>query len=79
MDLSLSTRLRHLLITSRWQRWLFPVGLYHSLHLYPCMAAGTWVDLDSTSAARSSAHGRSVGVVTLTWPNAEFKTSLRKR
>ena len=40
--LSFWTRLRHLLIASRWQRWLFPNDMHHSLLDDSGLAADPW-------------------------------------
>ena len=79
MDLSLSTRLRHLLITSRWQRWLFPavcIFPYICILVWLLARGLFWV---AQVLLAPLLMGAVLAFVTLTLAKAEFKTSLRKR
>ena len=78
-QLSFSTRLRHLLITSRWQRWLFPticVIPYLSILLWLLSRGLVWV---SQVLLAPLLMGALLGLLTLWLAKAEFRTHLRKR
>ena len=73
------TRLKHLLITSRWQRWLFPVVC---ILPYLCILAWLltgglfWV---AQVLLAPLLMGAVLALLTLGLAKAEFKTRLRNR
>lgn len=78
-QLSIWIRLRHLLITSRWQRWLFP-----ALCIIPYLAILIWLlSLGLIWISQVLLAPLLMGVVlallTLWLARAEFRTRLRKR
>ena len=73
------TRLRHLLIVSRWQRWLFPticIIPYLSILFWLLSRGLIWV---SQVLLAPLLMGAVLGLLTLWLAKAEFKTNLRKR
>ena len=78
-NLPTSIRLRHLLIRSRWQRWLFP-----ALCIFPYLAILIWLlsrGLVWVSQVLLSPllMGAVLALLTLWLARAEFRTRLRKR
>ena len=79
IHLSLRTRLRHLLITSRWQRWLFPViciAPYMSILVWLLSRGLIWV---AQVLLAPLVMGAVLALLTVGLARAEFKTRLRKR
>ena len=77
--LSLSIRLRHLVITSRWQRWLFPsfcVIPYLAILIWLLTRGLVWV---SQVLLAPLLMGAVLAGLTLWLARSEFKTRLRKR
>lgn len=77
--LSLSTRLRHLVITSRWQRWLFPalcIIPYLSILFWLLSRGLIWV---SQVLLAPLIMGAVLALLTLWLAKAEFRTDLRRR
>jgi len=77
--LSWPTRLRHLLIASRWQRWLFPVLCiipYVSILVWLLTRGLIWV---AQVLLAPLLMGAVLALMTLFLAQAEFKTRLRKR
>ena len=77
--LSLLTRLRHLVITSRWQRWLFPtlcIIPYLSILFWLLSRGLIWV---SQVLLAPLIMGGVLALLTLWLAKAEFRTDLRKR
>ena len=77
--LSFWTRLRHLLITSRWQRWLFPALCtipYLSILIWLLSRGLIWV---SQVLLAPLVMGAVLAFLTLVLAKAEFRTQLRKR
>ena len=77
--LSFWTRLRHLLITSRWQRWLFPtlcIIPYLAILIWLLSRGLYWV---SQVLLAPLLMGAVLAFMTLCLAKAEFKTQLRKR
>ena len=77
--LLLRTRLRHLIITSRWQRWLFP-----ALCIFPYVAILIWLLSRgliwvSQVLLAPLLMGAVLAALTLWLAKAEFKAHLRKR
>ena len=73
------TRFRHLLIVSRWQRWLFPTMCiipYLSILFWLLSRGLIWV---SQVLLAPLLMGAVLGLLTLWLAKAEFKTNLRKR
>ena len=78
-QLSFWTRLRHLLITSRWQRWLFPTLCFipYVAVLIMLLSRGLiWV---SQVLLAPVLMGGVLALMTLWLAKAEFRTRLRKR
>ena len=78
-QLSLWTRLRHLVITSRWQRWLFPtlcIIPYLTILIWLLSKVLIWV---SQVLLAPLLMGAVLAVLTLLLAKAEFGTQLRKR
>ena len=78
-QLSFWTRLRHLLITSRWQRWLFPVLCilpYLTILIWLLSRGLIWV---SQVLLAPMLMGAVLGLLTLWLAKAEFRTQMRKR
>ena len=78
-QLSFSTRLRHFLITSRWQRWLFPVLCilpYLTILIWLLSRGLIWV---SQVMLAPILMGAVLGLLTLWLAKAEFRTQMRKR
>ena len=78
-DLPLATRLRHYLITSRWQRWLFPVICiipYISILFWLLTRGLIWI---AQVLLAPLLMGGVLALVTLYLVNAEFNARLRKR
>ena len=78
-QLSIRTRLKHLLITSRWQRWLFPtlcIIPYLYILLWLLSRGLIWVAQVLLAPLLMAAV---LGVMTLWLAKLEFRTSLRKR
>lgn len=78
-QLSYLTRLRHLLIASRWQRWLFP-----TLCIIPYLAILVWLLVSglfwvSQVLLAPLFMGAVLALMTLWLARAEFRTRLRKR
>lgn len=72
-------RLRHLLITSRWQRWLFPtvcVVPYLAILIWLLSRGLIWV---SQVLLAPLVMGAVLAFLTLVLAKAEFRTQLRKR
>ena len=79
IQLTFWTRLRHVLITSRWQRWLFPtlcVIPYLSILIWLLSRGLIWV---SQVLLAPLLMGVVLAVLTLGLAKAEFRTDLRKR
>ncbi len=77
--LSLQTRLRHLLITSRWQRWLFPVICilpYLGILVWLLTRGLFWV---AQVLLAPLLMGVVLAMLTFVLAKAEFRTRLRKR
>ena len=77
--LSFATRLRHVLIISRWQRWLFPVICivpYLSILVWLLACGLIWI---AQVLLAPLFMGAVLAVLTLCLAKAEFKTSPRKR
>ena len=77
--LSWPTRLRHLLIASRWQRWLFPVLCivpYVGILVWLLTRGLIWV---AQVLLAPLLMGAVLALMTLSLARAEFKTRLRKR
>ena len=77
--LSYWIRLRHLLIVSRWQRWLFPtlcIIPYVSILIWMLSRGLIWV---SQILLAPLLMGAVLGLMTLWLAKAEFRTHLRKR
>ena len=77
--LSYWIRLRHLLIVSRWQRWLFPtlcIIPYVSILIWMLSRGLIWV---SQILLAPLLMGAVLGLMTLWLARAEFRTRLRKR
>ena len=73
------TRLRHLLITSRWQRWLFPtlcIIPYLTILIWLLSRGLLWV---SQVLLAPLLMGAVLALLTLWLAKAEFRTQLRKR
>ena len=78
-QLSISVRFRHLLIISRWQRWLFPTIciLPYLIILFWLLANGlTWV---SQVLLAPLLMGAVLALVTIWLARAEYGTRPRKR
>ena len=78
-QLSLWIRLRHLLITSRWQRWLFPalcIVPYLAILIWLLSLGLIWV---SQVLLAPLLMGAVLALLTLWLARAEFRTRLRKR
>ena len=78
-QLSIWTRLRHVLITSRWQRWLFP-----TLCIIPYLAILVWLLSRgliwvSQVLLAPLLMGAVLAALTLWLAKVEFMTDLRKR
>ena len=79
IQLTFWTRFRHVLITSRWQRWLFPtlcVIPYLSILIWLLSRGLIWV---SQVLLAPLLMGVVLAVLTLGLAKAEFRTDLRKR
>lgn len=77
--LSWPTRLRHLLIASRWQRWLFPticVVPYVGILVWLLTRGLIWV---AQVLLAPLLMGAVLAVMTLFLAKAEFRTRLRNR
>ena len=77
--LSWPTRLRHLLIASRWQRWLFPVLCivpYVGILVWLLTRGLIWI---AQVLLAPLLMGAILALMTLFLAQAEFKTRLRKR
>ena len=77
--LSLLTRLRHLVINSRWQRWLFPalcIIPYLSILFWLLSRGLIWV---SQVLLAPLIMGAVLALLTLWLAKAEFRTDLRRR
>ena len=77
--LSFWNRLRHLLITSRWQRWLFPmlcITPYMAILIWLLSRGLIWV---SQVLLAPLLMGAILASLTLFLARAEFRTQLRKR
>ena len=73
------TRLRHLLITSRWQRWLFPtlcIIPYLTILIWLLSRGLIWV---AQVLLAPLLMGSVLALLTLGLAKAEFRTHLRKR
>ena len=78
-QLSFWTRLRHLLITSRWQRWLFPtlcIIPYLTILIWLLSRGLIWV---AQVLLAPLLMGAVLAVLTIWLSKAEFRTQLRKR
>ena len=78
-QLSFRTRLRHLLITSRWQRWLFPtlcIIPYLTILLWLLSRGLIWV---SQVLLAPLVMGGVLALLTLWLAKTEFRSHLRKR
>lgn len=78
-QLSIWIRLRHLLIMSRWQRWLFPalcIVPYLAILLWLLTRGLIWV---SQVLLAPLLMGAVLALLTLWLARAEFRTRLRKR
>lgn len=78
-QLSLWIRVRHLLITSRWQRWLFPalcIVPYLAILIWLLSRGLIWV---SQVLLAPLLMGAVLALLTLWLARAEFRTRLRKR
>ena len=79
IQLSFWTRLRHLLITSRWERWLFPtlcIVPYVAILIWLLSRGLIWV---SQVLLAPLLMGAVLALLTLWLAKAEFRTHLRKR
>lgn len=79
IQISLWTRFRHLLITSRWQRWLFPglcIAPYLTILIWLLNRGLIWV---AQVLIAPLLMGAVLGLLTLWLAKAEFKTRLNKR
>ena len=77
--LSSWTRFRHLLIVSRWERWLFPtlcIIPYLTILVWLLSRGLIWV---SQVLLAPLLMGAILALLTLWLADAEFKTRLRKR
>lgn len=73
------TRLRHVLITSRWQRWLFPmlcVVPYLAILFWLLSRGLIWI---SQVLLAPLLMGGVLALLTLWLAKAEFRTQMRKR
>ena len=73
------TRLRHVLITSRWQRWLFPmlcVVPYLAILFWLLSLGLIWI---SQVLLAPLLMGGVLALLTLWLAKAEFRTQMRKR
>ena len=78
-QLSFWTRFRHLLIISRWQRWLFPalcITPYLVILIWLLSRGLIWV---SQVLLAPLLMGGVLAILTLWLAKAEFRTQLRKR
>ena len=78
-QLSFWTRFRHLLITSRWQRWLFPavcIVPYATILVWLLSRGLIWV---SQVLLAPLLMGAVLALLTLWLAKAEFRTHQRKR
>ena len=78
-QLSFWTRFRHLLITSRWQRWLFPAVCiipYVTILVWLLSRGLIWV---SQVLLAPLLMGAVLALLTLWLAKAEFRTHQRKR
>ena len=78
-QLSFLTHLRHLLITSRWQRWLFPtlcIVPYLTILVWLLSRGLIWV---SQVLLAPLLMGAVLALLTLWLAKSEFRTRLRKR
>ena len=78
-QLSLWIRLRHVLITSRWQRWLFPalcIVPYLAILIWLLSRGLIWV---AQVLLAPLLMGAVLALLTLWLARAEFRTRLRKR
>ena len=78
-QLTLWIRMRHLLITSRWQRWLFPalcIVPYLAILIWLLSRGLIWV---SQVLLAPLLMGAVLALLTLWLARAEFRTRLRKR
>ena len=78
-QLSFWTRLRHLLITSRWQRWLFPalcIIPYLTILIWLLSRGLMWV---AQVLLAPLLMGAVLALLTIWLAKAEFRTQLRKR
>ena len=76
---SFRTRVRHLLITSRWQRWLFPticIIPYLGILVWLLIKGLFWV---SQVLLAPLLMGAVLAAVTIWLARAEFRTHLHKR
>ena len=79
IQLPFRTRLRHLLITSRWQRWLFPtlcIIPYLTILIWLLSRGLIWV---AQVLLAPLLMGSVLALLTLGLAKAEFRTHLRKR
>ena len=76
-SLPFQAKLRHWLITSRWQRWLFPVCCAVP-YVGILLVIESRVDLGRPGAFGSHCDGRGVGGMTLWLARQEFRNSLRR-
>jgi len=77
--LSFPVRLRHLLITSRWQRWLFPaicIVPYLAILVWLLSRGLFWV---AQVLLAPLLMGAVLAALTLALAKAEFRSRLRKR
>ena len=77
--LSRSTRFRHLLITSRWQRWLFP-----AICIFPYIVILVWLLMNgliwiAQILLAPLLMGAVLAMMTLALARAEFRARLGKR
>ena len=77
--LSFFTRLRHLVITSRWQRWLFATLCFIPYVAVLIMLLSRGLIGVSPVLLAPVLMGGVLGLMTLWLANAEFRTRLRKR
>ena len=78
-QIPLLVQLRHLIITSRWQRWLFPVICilpYLAILIWMLTRGLIWV---AQVLLAPLLMGVVLGLLTIWLANAEFKSRLRKR
>ena len=78
-NLPTSIRLRHLLISSRWQRWLFPAVCilpYMAILIWLLSRGLVWV---SQVLLAPLLMGAVLALLTLWLAKAEFRARLRKR